>query len=202
MFYHQRTNKYVSEGVGFELLQLVKIDVPATIGPDPEDPGVLIEISPATFREEEQAIQYPANWLNLSTPEEKQAHGLVEVLKVGERKDERLFINHEALDGGVLTITNEPRDAQEVLAAKAKALLSQIEAFYDEKAQERRYDNRYTCAMRAGYPGPYQEEGQAFGIWMDTCNDICYELLSDVQGGAPEPTLEEIMASFPELVWP
>jgi hypothetical protein len=85
MFYHARSNKHVQEGVAFELLQAVTIEVPAVMAPDPnwlpnpEDPdevAPLIEISPATTREEDQMMQYPANWLNMTTAEEKQAAGL------------------------------------------------------------------------------------------------------------------------------
>ena len=37
-------------------------------------------------------VQYPANWLNLSTPEEKAELGLHEVITVGVRKDYRYYL--------------------------------------------------------------------------------------------------------------
>lgn len=78
-----------------------------------------------------------------------------------------------------------------------------LEAVYDAKARERRYDSRMTCALRAGYPGPFQAEGQAFAIWMDTCNAHAYEVMADVQAGEREmPTAEELIAEMPELTWP
>ena len=46
-------------------------------------------------------IQYPANWLNLSTPEEKAALDLVEVITVGERKDDRYYWVSEQLVGEI-----------------------------------------------------------------------------------------------------
>ena len=55
-------------------------------------------------------VDYPANWLNLSTPEEKTALGLVEVITVGERKDDRYYWISESLDGATLTITSTPKD--------------------------------------------------------------------------------------------
>lgn len=55
-------------------------------------------------------VDYPANWLNLSTPEEKTALGLEEVVTVGERKDDRYYWVSESLSGATLTITSTPKD--------------------------------------------------------------------------------------------
>jgi hypothetical protein len=59
-------------------------------------------------------VQYPANWLNLSTPEEKTDLGLEEVITVGERKDDRYYWVSESLNGAVLTITSTPKDLETV----------------------------------------------------------------------------------------
>lgn len=59
-------------------------------------------------------VQYPANWLNLSTPEDKEALGLEEVITVGERKDDRYYWVSESLNGAVLTITSTPKDLETV----------------------------------------------------------------------------------------
>jgi len=68
----------------------------------------------AYFREgipfELDGIQYPSNWLNLSTPEEKAALDLVEVITVGERKDDRYYWVSEQLVGPELIITSTPKD--------------------------------------------------------------------------------------------
>lgn len=55
-------------------------------------------------------VSYPANWLNLSTPEEKEALGLQEVITVGERKDDRYYWVSEKLEGAELIITSTPKD--------------------------------------------------------------------------------------------
>ena len=55
-------------------------------------------------------VSYPANWLNLSTPEEKAALGLQEVITVGERKDDRYYWVSEQLVGPELIITSTPKD--------------------------------------------------------------------------------------------
>lgn len=74
----------------------------------------------------------------------------------------------------------------------------------DATARARRYDNRITCALRAGYPGPFQAEGQAFALWMDACNLAAYTLLAEVQAGArplPENT-QALIEALPPMVWP
>lgn len=76
------------------------------------------------------------------------------------------------------------------------------EALYDSVAQAKNYDDRYTCALRAGYPGPFQTEGQAFAVWMDSANAFAYQLMAEVlQGLRPQPTLEEFIALLPEAPW-
>ena len=48
-----------------------------------------------------------------------------------------------------------PPSLEEQIAVFDAALV----AYLDATARERRYDNRVTCALRAGYPGPFQAEG-------------------------------------------
>ncbi|MDX9956433.1 MAG: hypothetical protein RBT75_20220, partial [Anaerolineae bacterium] len=89
--------------------------------------------------------------------------------------------------------------AEEVVADFDAKLL----ALFDEKAAEKRYDNRITCALRAGYSGPFQADGVAFAQWMDACNAHCYAVLDDVNAGLrPIPTWDVLRAELPVLVWP
>lgn len=77
-------------------------------------------------------------------------------------------------------------------------------AHLDATARERRYDNRITCALRAGYPGPFQAEGIAFAAWMDQCNALAYQLLAEVVAGTrkmPEHP-QELIALMSTMVWP
>ena len=95
---------------------------------------------------------------------------------------------------GVLTVP--PVD---VLALYVTAITNHL----DSVAQTKYYDNRITCSVRAAYPGPYQAEGISFGTWMDTCNAAGYQILADYQAGLiPQPTIEELIAGLPEMVWP
>ena len=86
-----------------------------------------------------------------------------------------------------------------LLATYVNALTNHL----DSIAQSRNYDNRITCSVRAAYPGPYQAEGIAFGSWMDTVNQLGYQMVADYQAGLiPLPTVEEMIASLPAMVWP
>lgn len=79
----------------------------------------------------------------------------------------------------------------------------ELDQHLDAAAQSRRYNDRFTFALRAGYPGPYHAEAVAFATWMDACNTQAYQLLHDVQAGtATLPTVEAFIAALPALVLP
>lgn len=100
-------------------------------------------------------------------------------------------------NGGVI---NVPVPSNDELVSD---MMSKLESFYDSKARERRYDNRYTCSIRAGYQGPFQQEGIAFAQWMDQCNNVGYQIVADVLSGQREiPTFEQILSELPTLTWP
>lgn len=74
----------------------------------------------------------------------------------------------------------------------------------DSVAKSKQYDNRVTCALRAGYPGPFQAEGQAFATWMDTCNAMSYLWWAEIEAGT-RPMFsapEEFIAQLPPFSWP
>lgn len=81
--------------------------------------------------------------------------------------------------------------------------IAALEARYDLVARQRRYDDRKTCALRAGYAGPFQVEGTAFAIWMDEQNVYAYAQLDAVLAGEREkPTPDELVAELAPMVWP
>lgn len=74
----------------------------------------------------DDAIQYPANWLDLASDDDIEALGLVAVQIVGQRGDDRFYDNAESMADGVITITATPKPlalchAEQVVAIKAKA---------------------------------------------------------------------------------
>lgn len=94
----------------------------------------------------------------------------------------------------------QPKPTQDEILA---SLISVLEIEYDIVAKEKRYDSRYTCALRAGYQGPFQQQGIIFAQWMDNCNTKGYEIMSDVLLGTreiptPEELTTEIFTQFPK----
>jgi hypothetical protein len=55
-------------------------------------------------------VTYPSGWLNQSTPEEKLALGLVEVVKTNQPSNPEFYFVNEELNGAELTYVNEPKD--------------------------------------------------------------------------------------------
>ena len=58
--------------------------------------------------------QYPQNWLNLSTPKDKETLGLVDVVVTGDAKNPTYYWTGETLDGAVKTLTATAKDLVEV----------------------------------------------------------------------------------------
>ncbi len=109
-----------------------------------------------------------------------------------------------------LFATQGERDAA-IAAAAAAASARVVEAFdlaltehLDATARAKKYDNRITCMVRAGFIGPFQAEGLAFATWCDTCNILAYQMLAAVQAGTePMPASPAaFIATLPLMVWP
>ena len=82
----------------------------------------------------------------------------------------------------------------ERIASRESALVAHINAC----AASRRWDSIDTAASRAGYPGPYQAEGIAWGQWRDACWIKAIEVMQAVMSGTiPEPTDSEFVAMMP-----
>ena len=72
--------------------------------------------------------------------------------------------------------------------------------YLNAPARAKLYDSIQSAALRAGYPGPFHDEGVAFATWMDTCWAKCYELLAEVKDGTrPVMSPEEVVAELPVL---
>lgn len=59
-------------------------------------------------------VTYPANWLNQSTPEQKAALGLEEVIATNQPYNPIYYWTGETLDQATLTYTGTPKDLTEV----------------------------------------------------------------------------------------
>lgn len=54
-------------------------------------------------------MQYPAGWLNISSKQDKEAAGIVDVVTVGELADERYNFNYEELNGNIRRLYSVPK---------------------------------------------------------------------------------------------
>ena len=104
----------------------------------------------------------------------------------------------EITDAEAQAIQNPPPTQAQLL----QQFIAAMEYHYDLVAQRKQYDNRLTCALRAGYQGPFQSEGQTFAVWMDTCNLYGYQEMDKVLNGLrPMPTVSELIAELPVAPW-
>lgn len=95
-----------------------------------------------------------------------------------------------------------PKNQEEVSGILIKKFVASMEAHFDSVANVKNYDTRYTCALRAGYSGPFQSEGQAFALWMDSCNAYGYQELQKIKDGTRSvPTVEEFLSELPSAPW-
>lgn len=106
----------------------------------------------------------------------------------------------------VITLAPEQVASNELEATLKlqRDIITAMDNLFDTTAQSKKYDSRVTCALRAGYTGPFQAEGIAFAQWMDTCNALGYQMLAEVQAGTrPMPSsVAEALALLPEMIWP
>jgi len=101
--------------------------------------------------------------------------------------------------------TPEELAARRAEAARGAAmtLLSGVQGYLNSRAAERQYDSIHSAALRASYPGPYREEGIAYGTWMDTCLAQAYAAIAVAEASASDvPALADLVDDFPDLVLP
>ena len=84
-----------------------------------------------------------------------------------------------------------------------KMLTDGVQAYMDTKAQERGYDNIHTaCSYANSTDEVFKAEGTACLAWRDSVWRKCYNILDEVKAGKRAiPTLEEVIAELPVLVW-
>lgn len=115
----------------------------------------------------------------------------------------------EYTDEQGVTHTVEEQEAAAIAAAASErreatiaSYESALDMHLDSKAKERRYNDRFTCALRAGFAGPYQAEGIAFAQWMDQCNSYAYAQIQLIESGQRQmPSVDEFLAELPLFEW-
>jgi hypothetical protein len=101
-------------------------------------------------------------------------------------------------DAWVIDPSLQAELAAQEQAALIKRYEGALDAHLDSVAHTHRYTDRFTFALRAGYPGPYQAEGVAYAQWMDACNVQAFSLLQRVLSGQEAlPSLEAFIGALP-----
>lgn len=95
--------------------------------------------------------------------------------------------------------SDDPESNQPALQDYDNALMG----LFDSVAQSMGYRGWETCALRAHRPGPFEAEGTAFYVWMESCNVKGYQILADVTGGhRTQPTIEQFLSEMPAFERP
>ena len=96
-------------------------------------------------------------------------------------------------------VANEPPTVDEIKKVYENAVQSHL----DETAQERGYDNTYTClSYMNSTDEKWNRESNAFNAWRDSVWHKAHEILDAVMCGAiPQPTVEEVIAQLPKIAW-
>ncbi|MBV8061061.1 MAG: hypothetical protein JO253_06005 [Alphaproteobacteria bacterium] len=73
----------------------------------------------------------------------------------------------------------------------------------DTTARTRGYDDMHSLVSYAGDPDPkFNAEGAAGRTWRSAYWQYSYNVLAQVQGGAPMPTSTAFLSGAPQMVWP
>ena len=84
-----------------------------------------------------------------------------------------------------------------------EAYTEAVQNLLDTTAQAKHYDNIISCCSYAGAPNAFQAEGQAAIEWRGNVWATCYSIMAQVQAGTiPAPTIPELLAMLPVMVWP
>jgi hypothetical protein len=82
-------------------------------------------------------------------------------------------------------------------------VVSAVQARLDDFAKTRGYDGILSaCTYATSNVTKFQIEGRYCVAARDAHWSKCYDLLTQVQGGAPVPTIDEVIAQMPALEWP
>lgn len=132
--------------------------------------------------------QFPANWLNSASQEDKASFGLVEVTVVGEKKDDRYYWNSETLSGATLTYTSTPKDLD---GLKVTAAAQVRDTAYALLAPS---DWRVIRGLEIG-----QKEPTDWTIYREAVRTKSNEVHAAIDASA---TVDELIAAVTDIAWP
>ena len=122
-------------------------------------------------------------------------------------------LTHKIVDGGfekvdavwykkwdIVELSDEEKQSE--LAKLISKYERAVEKYMDEAVAVRGYSSIVSACSYAGAPNPFQDEGIACLTWRGNVWAKCYEILAEFQAGTREkPTVEELIAELPVLVW-
>ena len=113
----------------------------------------------------------------------------------------------ENIIDGIDTLLAKKEEREYVEPTRAeiqKRLTDGVQNWMDNIVQERNYDNVHTCVGTYLYSPveKFRLEAEAVRDWVSYVWAKCYEILAQVEAGERDiPTLEEVIAELPVLVW-
>lgn len=81
--------------------------------------------------------------------------------------------------------------------------MTQIQAIIDSTAQSKQYADGVSCASYVLSTNvTWKAEATAFIAWRDAVFNYAINIMTQVQQGAPLPTVESVIAGLPTITWP
>lgn len=132
-------------------------------------------------------VTYPSVWLNQSTPEQKAALGLEEVVATNQPYNPVYYWTGETLDGATLTYTGTPKDLADV---QKQAVSSVNQTAYTLLFPS---DWMVVKAMETSTPVPAD-----WNTWRASIRDTAADTVTAINGATDVDAVATIMAN---IVW-
>jgi len=120
-----------------------------------------------------------------------------QALLAGQSEGKRIMADLQ----GRPVLRDPPAPTEEQIVA---SMTAEVQAHLDSEARTRNYDGILSLCTYATSKNPkFAAEGQAGVEWRDAVWAKCYAILADVQVALrPAPTVEQLIAELPAMVWP
>ena len=104
---------------------------------------------------------------------------------------------------GVRMIVENPTPPEPTPAEIIRSYENAVQAYLDQTAQSRDYDNTYTCLSYLNSTNEtWKTESNIFNAWRDQVWEKCHEILNKVLNGEiTQPTIDELIIQLPKIEW-
>jgi hypothetical protein len=104
---------------------------------------------------------------------------------------------------GWRTIVENPMPDEPTPEEIIKGYEDAVQAYLDQTAQNRDYDNTYTClSYLSSTNETWKTESNIFNAWRDKVWEKCHEILNKVLNGEiAQPSIEELIEQLPKIEW-